>query len=121
MTAKKSASIASRRTAVLTLRFLWTQWSARWRDRFLSALTSAARTRTSAILQQQVKRLLDPVRAGDRQRVVWRNRWLDIIESIDLGRSKASVDRWLQEPSNPSEWRRADSHLFEARVRVRKR
>jgi general secretion pathway protein A len=119
VTATKSASIASRRTTVLALRFLWTQWSARWRDRFLSALTSAARTRRSAILQQQVKRSLDPVRAGDRRRVVWRNRWLDIVESVDWARSKASVYRWLQQPSNPSEWRLADSYLFEARVRVR--
>jgi hypothetical protein len=119
VTATKSASIASIRTTVLALVFLLTQWSARWRDRFLSALTSAARTRRSAVLQQQVKRSLDPVRAGDRRRVVWRNRWLDIVESMDWARSKASVYRWLQQPSNPSEWRLADSHLFEARVRVR--
>ena len=112
VTAAKSASIASRRTTVLALRFLLTQWSARWGARFLSALTSAARTRGSAILQQQVKRSLDPVRAGHRRRVVWRNRWLDIIESIDWARSKASVYRWLQQPSNLSEWRLADSHLL---------
>jgi|HubBroStandDraft_6_1064221.scaffolds.fasta_scaffold05481_7 general secretion pathway protein A len=116
--ATKSASIASRRTTVLAFRSLLTQWSARWRDRFLSALTSPARTRRSAI-SQQVKQSLDQVRAGDRRRAVWRNRWLDIIESVDWARSKASVYRWLQQPSNPSEWRLADSHLFEARVMVR--
>ena len=38
---------------------------------------------------------------------------------VDWARSKASVYRWLQQPSNPSEWRLADSHLFEARVMVR--
>ncbi len=119
VTATKSASIASRWTTVLAFRFLLTQWSARWRDRFLSALTSAARTRRSAILQQQVKRSLDPVRAGDRRRGLWRNRWLDIVESIDWARSKASVYRWLQQPSNPSVWRLVDAHLFEARVKVR--
>jgi general secretion pathway protein A len=117
--ATKSASISSRRSTLLSLRFLLTQCSARWRARFSSTVTSAARTHRNAMLQQRLERALHPFEAWYRQCVVWRNRCLTVLGPIDWPRSKASMYRWLQQPSNLTEWCLRDSHLFEAWVSVK--
>jgi general secretion pathway protein A len=113
---KKSASITSGRTTLLALHFMLAQWSAKWRD-----LTSAAQTHRRTILHQQLERSLHGVRRWYQRYVVSMNRCLTVFGPIDWPRSKGSVYRWLQQPSNPTGWRLTDSFRFEMRARIRQR
>jgi hypothetical protein len=45
--------------------------------------------------------------------LAWRDRCLTSVGSIDWRRGKASVYRWLRQPSNPTQWRLPDWRLFE--------
>ena len=112
----KSASTTSGRTTLLALHFRLAQWSAKWRD-----LTSAAQTRRGTNLHQQLERSLHGVRRWYQQYVVSMNRCLTVFGPIDWPRSKASVYRWLQQPSNPTGWRLTDSLRFEVRAKIRQR
>lgn len=112
----KSASITSGRTTLLALHFMLAQWSTKWRD-----LTSAAQTRRGTNLYQQLERSLHGVRRWYQQYVVSMNRCLTVFGPIDWPRSKASVYRWLQQPSNPTGWRLTDSLRFEVRAKIRQR
>jgi hypothetical protein len=112
----KSASITSRRTTLLALHSMLAQWSAKWRD-----LTSATQTRRSKTLHQQLERSLHGVRRWYQRYAVSMNRCLTVFGPIDWPRSKASVYRWLLQPSNPTGWRLTDSLRFEVRARIRQR
>lgn len=111
----KRTPLTSRRMTLLALCLSLTRRSARWRDHFLSVVTWPAWTQRPAILLQQLKRLLHPVRAWYRRCLAWQDRYLTILGSIDWPRMKASAYRWLRQPWNPTQWRFPDSRLFETR------
>jgi general secretion pathway protein A len=118
--ATTSPAVSSVGKGVRPLRVLLADWSARRRNRF-SSVSAAARTSRSVNLQQRLQRAVRPFGAWYRQCIVWRNRSLTIFGPMDWSRSKASVYRWLQQPSNPAEWRAADSHLLGAWSKLRQK
>jgi general secretion pathway protein A len=115
--ATKSGPLCSSLMKIIALCLFLVRWSTRWRDRFLSTVTSPAPTQRTAILLQRLKRSLHPVRAWYRRCLAWRDRGLTLVGSIDWPRMKASAYRWLRQPWKPTQWRLPDSRLFEARRR----
>ena len=114
--ATKSASIRSVHKGIRPFRVLLADWDARRKDRISPSAAATARIPTSVILDQRLKRAFHWFGAWYSQCVVWRNKSLTIFGPIDWSRSKASVCRWLQQPSNPMEWRLADSYILGSMV-----
>ncbi|MGB8439835.1 MAG: AAA family ATPase [Candidatus Acidiferrales bacterium] len=119
--ATKSASSRPVHKCVRPFRVLLADWDARRRNRVSSDAASTVRTPTSVILHQRLKRAFHPLGAWYSQCVGWRNKSLTIFGPVDWSRLKGSVHRWLQQPSNPAEWRFADSHLLGAWSKVRQK
>ena len=119
--ATKSASIRSVHKGIRPFRVLLADWHARRRNRFSSTAVATARNPRNAILDRRLKQAFDPLGAWYRQCVVLKNRCLTIFEPTDWSRLKGSLYRWLQQPSNPAEWRLADSHLLGASSKVRQK
>jgi hypothetical protein len=95
------------------LRLILVRWSMRWKDCFLSAVTSPSWTRRTAIWTQLPRRWLRPVRAWYWESLAWGDRCLNIVASIDWPRLKTSAYRWLRQPCDPTRWRLPDLRLFE--------
>ena len=119
--ATKSASIRSAHRGIRPLRVLLADWGASRKNRISPGAAATPRTPTSVILHQRLNRAFHRFGAWYSQCVVWRNKSLTIFGPVDWSRSKASVCRWLQQPSNPMEWRLADSYILEAWSKVRQK
>ncbi|MGB8839183.1 MAG: AAA family ATPase [Candidatus Acidiferrales bacterium] len=119
--ATNSASIRSVHKGIRPLRVLLSDWSARRRNRVSSSAAPTARTPSSVILSQRLKRSFHFFGPWYRQCVVRTNQSLTILGAVDWSRLKESVYRWLRQPSNPTEWRLADSHLLDAWSKVRQK
>ena len=117
--ATKSATNRSVLEGIRPFRELLADWNARRRNRFPSAAAPTARTAKSVILRERPKGALHPFGAWYRRCIVWGKKSLSIFGPMDWSRLKGSVYRWLQQPSNPAEWRLADSHLLGAWSKVR--
>jgi general secretion pathway protein A len=115
--ATKSATLHSSLMKIIALQVFLVRWSRRSRERFLSIITSPARTQRTAIFLQQPKRSPHPVRVWYRRWLAWRDRCLTIVGSTDWPRRKASVYRWLRQPWNPTQLRLLDTRPFQARRR----
>jgi len=113
--ATKSGTLRSSLTKIIALCVFLMRWSTRWRDRSSSPGTSPTGTRRTAIVRQCLKRSLQPLRAWYRLCLAWGDRFLTAVGSIAWRRGKASVYRWLRQPSNPTPWRLPDWRLFEGR------
>jgi len=99
---------------IIALGLILARSRTRWKDRLLSTVVSPARVLSKAIVLQQLKRSLQPVRAWYRRCLVWRDRCLHFVGSIDWPGMTASIYRWLRQPWNPTPWRLPDSRLFES-------
>ncbi|MGB9008641.1 MAG: AAA family ATPase [Candidatus Acidiferrales bacterium] len=119
--ATKSASIRSVHKGIRPFRVLLADWDASRRNRVSSKAASTARTPTSVISHRQLKRAFHPFEAWYTRCVVWRDKSLTVFGPVDWSRLRGSVLRWLQQPSNPAEWRLADSHLSGAWSKVRQK
>jgi general secretion pathway protein A len=115
--ATKSRHLRSTLTKIIALRLFLVRWSTRWRDRFLSTVTSPAGDQRTAILPQPLKRSVHPVRAWYRRCLAWGDNGLRIVDTIDWPRRKASVYGWLWQPWDPTQWRLPDLRLVEPRRR----
>jgi general secretion pathway protein A len=116
--ATKSGPLRSSLMQIIALRVFLVRWSARWKGRFVSTVTSLARTKRIAILHQRLKRSIEPLRAWYWFCLAWGDRCLTIAGVINRRRWKARVRRWLRQPSDPTQWRLPDSRHFEARRRL---
>ena len=113
--ATKSETLRSSPIKNIGLRVFPIRWSTSLNDRSSFPGTSPTGTRRTAIVRQWLKRSLQPLRAGRRFWLAWRDRCLATVVLIDWPRGKASVYRWLRQPSNPTQWRLPDWRLFEGR------
>lgn len=98
--------------------FWFSDWSSRWRMRFVSAVNSPFWTRMTATLHSRRKRLLRSVRALRLSRVPLRGRRRPVARSRPWLRLKASVLAWLRRPFKPAQWRFPYSWPLEARRRL---
>ena len=88
--------------------------SGRRENRLLSTGVSPARVLGTAIVLQQPKRSLQPIRALYRRCLVRRDRCLHFVGSLDWPLMTGSVYRWLRQPWNPTPRRRLpDSRMFD--------
>jgi general secretion pathway protein A len=85
----------------------------RWKDRLVSTEVPPARGSGTANVLQHLKRSLPYVRALYRRCLVWRNRCLHFVGSVNRPPMTASVYRWLRQPWNPTPRRLPESRLFE--------
>jgi type II secretory pathway predicted ATPase ExeA len=103
--AKKSTRLASRGMTHPGLLLSLMRWSARWRDRILSALTWSAWARMSAALLLRLKRPLHSVRALRQRRPIWPVGYRSVVSSLDLPGMKIFLYQWLRQPFKPTQWR----------------
>jgi general secretion pathway protein A len=115
--ATKSGSLSSGVIKIIAPRLLLVRWSKIWRDHILPSVPSQARIQRTTFLLKGLKRSLHLVRAPYRQFLVRGDRCLTMIGSMDWTRLKRSVDRWLRQPFDPTQWYLPDSHLFDALIR----
>jgi len=113
--ATKSGTLRSSPIKNIGLRVFPIRWSTRLNDGSSSPGASPTGTRRTAIVRQCLKRSLQPLRAWRRFWLAWKDGCLATVVLIDWPRGKASVYRWLRQPSNPTQWRLPDWRLFEGR------
>jgi general secretion pathway protein A len=111
--ATKSGALRSSPMKIIALPIFLVRWSTRWRDRSSSPGTSPAGARRTAIVRHWQKRSLQPLHRWNRLWLAWKDGCLTAVGSIDWRRGKASVYRWLRQPSNPTQWRFPEWRLFD--------
>jgi hypothetical protein len=121
--AAKSGPLRSGSIELIAFRVFLVRWLGRWRDRFLSAVTSPTWSRLTAILFRHLKRPLHSVRALYRRWSAWWRACLAMVGLSEWPRRKAAVVRWLRQPFKPIQWRLPHWRLphwrlFEARRRL---
>jgi len=124
----KSTSVTSRRITLLALCVSVARSSTAWKDRFLSAARSPARSQMTANLVQRLRRSLSTARAAYVWCVARTNKTLAFLGFGDWPRVKASAYQWLRQPCDPVHWlqrgwdpvhwRLPDSLQFEARRKL---
>jgi type II secretory pathway predicted ATPase ExeA len=113
--ATKAGTLHSSLMKIIALRIFLVRWSTRSRERFLSIITSPARSESPRVLPERLKPSLQPLRAWYRLCLAWRQGCLALVSSIDWPRRKASIYKWLRQPCDPTQWHLLDSRLFDAR------
>jgi general secretion pathway protein A len=116
--ATKPGALRSGLMKTIALGLILGRSNTRWKDRLVSAAVSRARVLSTAIVLRRLKRLLQPVRALYGPCLVWRNRCLHIVGSLDWPPITAFVYRWFRRPWDPTRWRLPRLRLIESLRRI---
>ena len=112
--AKRSTRLASRGMTHPGLRISLIIWTARWRDRILSAVAWPAWIQISVTLLRRLKWPLHSVKGLYKRWPVWRELCRSAVGSLELPKMKT----WLQQPLKPIQWRLPHSRQLEAGRRL---